>query len=261
MIDLLPEMLEPELLRSLARAAAILVAGLLFARVAGSLVGRATSRLQNKERTILARRAATYLVGLLAVAEALRELGFDLSVLLGAAGVLSVAIGFASQTSASNLISGLFLVAERPFSVGDAVQIGGTTGEVIAIDLLSTKLRTFDNLYVRVPNESVMKAEIKNLSRFPIRRFDFELVLDAGVPLASAKAILDTVAFADMHVLAEPAPRMDFVAVEEGNVRYAYRIWSARENYADTRTRFAAAALSALREGDIDLAAPARSAR
>ena len=54
----------------------------------------------------------------------MRELGFSLTVLLGAAGVLSVAIGFASQTSASNIISGLFLIAEKPFVIGDVITVG-----------------------------------------------------------------------------------------------------------------------------------------
>ena len=106
---------------------------------------------------------------------ALRELGFKLSVLLGAAGVLTVAVGFASQTSASNIISGLFLLGERPFSVGDVIRVGSTTGEVLSIDLLSAKLRTFENLFVRIPNETLIKSEVTNLSRLPVRRLDLKI--------------------------------------------------------------------------------------
>ena len=86
---------------------------------------------------ILLKRAIFYGIMILMSMSALRELGFDLSVILGAAGILSVAIGFASQTSASNLISGLFLMMERPFSIGDVIRVEQTTGEVISIDLLS----------------------------------------------------------------------------------------------------------------------------
>ena len=56
----------------------------------------------------------------------------------------------------------------------DTIRIGDTTGEVLTVDLLSTKLRTFDNLFVRIPNETVMKAEVVNLTRFPLRRFDLD---------------------------------------------------------------------------------------
>ena len=83
-----------------------------------------------------------------------------------AAGLLTVALGFAAQTSASNLISGLFLLGERPFVVGDVIRLAsGITGEVVGIDLLSVKIRTFDNLLVRVPNETLLKSELTNLTR------------------------------------------------------------------------------------------------
>jgi hypothetical protein len=102
----------------------------------------------------------------------MRQLGFDFTVLLGAAGIVTVAIGFASQTSASNLISGLFLVWRRRSGIGDIVTVDGVTGEVLSVDLLSTKLRTFDNLQVRIPNETMVKARITTLNRFPLRRVD-----------------------------------------------------------------------------------------
>jgi hypothetical protein len=91
------------------------------------------------------------------VAGALHQAGLKLGVLPGAAGILTVAIGFASQTSASNLISGLFVIAERPFVVGDIIRVAETTGEVLSVDLLSVKIRTFDNLYVRIPNEGIIR--------------------------------------------------------------------------------------------------------
>src|SRR5690606_3033117 len=121
-------------------------------------------------------------------------LGFSLSVLLGAAGVLSVALGFASQTSASNLISGLFLIGEQPFQLGDTIKVGNTTGEVLSIDLLSVKLRTFDNLYVRIPNESLIKSEMTNLTRFPIRRFDLLIGVAYKENISQVRQIMQNVA-------------------------------------------------------------------
>ena len=121
---------------------------------------------------------------------ALRELGFDLSVVLGAAGILSVAIGFASQTSTSNLISGLFLMLERPFSIGDVIKVDSTTGEVISIDLLSVKIRTFDNLFVRSPNESMIKTQVTTLTKFPIRRADLQVGIAFKEDIERVKEIL-----------------------------------------------------------------------
>src|SRR5690554_7225950 len=128
----------------------------------GSLVSRNVGRLVEKRTTkhhqAIIRRVFFYLVFIIFSMAGLREAGFSLEVVLGAAGILTVAIGFASQTSASNIISGLFLVMEKPFEIGDMIEVDATAGEVIAIDLLSVKIRTPDNLFVRVPNETLIKS-------------------------------------------------------------------------------------------------------
>ncbi|RXM22074.1 mechanosensitive ion channel, partial [Citrobacter sp. AAK_AS5] len=91
----------------------------------------------------------------------------------------------------SNLISGLFLVMERPFVVGDVITVDDVTGEVLTIDMLSTKLRTFDNLYVRMPNETIIKSRVTNLTHFPIRRIDLRLGVAYREDLARVRAVLD----------------------------------------------------------------------
>jgi small-conductance mechanosensitive channel len=112
---------------------------------------------------------------LLILISVLHQLQFSLTPLLGAAGILGIALGFASQTSVSNVISGFFLIAEGPFEVDDFVQIGDTTGRVLSIDTLSVKLRTFDNRFVRIPNEAIIKSQVTNITRFPIRRLDLNI--------------------------------------------------------------------------------------
>jgi small-conductance mechanosensitive channel len=207
------------------RALLIALVGLPLARIVGRLLQRAVGGAASPERATLARRAGFWAVVALAVASALRELGFDLSVVMGAAGVLSVAVGFASQTSASNVISGLFLIGERPFSVGDWIRIGATEGEVIAIDLLSVKLRTADNLFVRVPNEVAMKSEITNLTRFPIRRIDLRLTVPYEQDLDRARATL--LAALDDHplTLTEPRPVVRFIQYADAGVVFQAGVW------------------------------------
>src|SRR5690554_6581520 len=175
MYDTLIDFLQSAKLASFLKAGALVLVGLLAARLLSSGLYRLMLKHTTPHHCTLMRRLVYWLVLSLFIASALRELGFSLGVLLGAAGVLTVAIGFASQTSASNLISGLFLVGEKPFELGDIITVGATTGEVLSIDLLSVKLRTFDNLFVRIPNESLIKTEMTNLTRFPIRRFDFKV--------------------------------------------------------------------------------------
>jgi small-conductance mechanosensitive channel len=119
------------------RAGSTVLVGLVLERLISAGLVRMLTHQADVHQRMLIRRISFYLIAGLFVATAMTDLGFDLSVLLGAAGILTVALGFASQTSASNVISGLFLLGEKAFAVGEIIRIGETTGEVMSIDLLS----------------------------------------------------------------------------------------------------------------------------
>lgn len=220
---------------SLVRALLTVLVGLLLARMLASATVRFFNGRLDAHRSMILRRLVFYLVLGLAVATALNELGFKLGVLLGAAGILSVAIGFASQTSASNLISGLFLVGERPFGIGDAIQVGGTTGEVLSIDLLSVKLRTFDNLFVRIPNETLIKSEVVNLSRFPIRRVDLLLAVARKEDIGRVRELLFAVAEANPLCLEEPWPLFIVAGFGASSIDLQFSVWAKRENFLELK--------------------------
>lgn len=220
----------------LLRALIILGVGLLLARVVSRAAGRVLGLRLDLHQTTILRRVIFYIIVGLAIASALHQLGFRLGVLLGAAGILTVAIGFASQTSASNLISGLFLIAERPFQIGDFIQVGNEAiGEVLAIDLLSVKLRTRDNLFVRVPNETLVKAQVTNYSRFPIRRYDLMLGVAYKEDLDRVRDALQVVADANPLCLEEPRPQIFFQGFGSSSVDLQFSVWALRENFLDLR--------------------------
>lgn len=158
-------------------------------------------------------------------------MGFELGVLLGAAGVLSVAIGFASQTSMSNIISGMFLLGERAVSVGDSIKVGNTVGEVISIDWLSIKLRTFDNLYVRLPNEAIIKTEMINMSRFKIRRFDLMISVAYQEDLALVKDVLFNLVTKDTACLDDPEPQVIVDGFGDSGVNIRLAVWAKSEEF------------------------------
>ena len=115
-IDAIRQSINPDLVRLLIRALAALLIG---GAVTLIVPKRLKFTLLEPQRVFLIQQVARYGLATLTVAMVLRELGLNLDVFLGAAGVLTVAVGFASQTTASNLISGLFLMGEHPFGVGD----------------------------------------------------------------------------------------------------------------------------------------------
>jgi small-conductance mechanosensitive channel len=217
------------------RAGLLLLVGYTLARLVSTAAPKLFRRRLTAHHAMLLHRGLFYLILGLFLVSALRELGFNLGVLLGAAGVLTVAIGFASQTSASNLISGLFLLAEEPFAVGDVVKVGNTTGEVLSIDLLSLKLRTFDNLYVRIPNETLIKSEVTNLTRFPIRRLDLQLGVAYKEDIAKVRETLSGVADANPLCLEEPPPLFIFQGFGDSALNMQFSVWAKRENFLELR--------------------------
>jgi small-conductance mechanosensitive channel len=163
------------------------------------------------------------------------ELGISMAPLLGAAGIVGIALGFASQTSVSNIISGLFLIAEQPFKVDDIITINTTTGFVMSIDVLSVKLRTFDNKFVRIPNEMIIKTEVINLTRFPIRRFDAKVSVAYKEDIEKVREILLDVAEKNQYSLSEPEPQVIFEAFGTSSIDLSFRIWAPVDEWLELK--------------------------
>ncbi|BES72547.1 mechanosensitive ion channel family protein [Marinobacter nanhaiticus D15-8W] len=218
------------------RVAVLLVVGFVLATLAArSTTGFLRSR-SSRHVTAMFRRVVFYAVFVIFIVAALREAGFAPDVLLGAAGILTVAIGFASQTSASNMISGLFLLVEKPFEIGNFIEVEGTIGEVIGIDMLSVKLRTADNLYVRIPNETIIKTRVINRSRFPIRRLDLTIGIAYRENVRRVEGLLLELARSNSHCLEEPRPFVQMTAFGPSSVDLQFSYWVPADKVLEGRS-------------------------
>lgn len=218
-------------LEDLIRTSLLLIAGLVCSYLYRRVIKRGV--LNHLPRFM--QKLGGWLILAIFIGMALHQLGFKLNVLLGAAGVFSVALGFAAQTSAANLISGLFVVSERSFVVGDVIQVGNHTGEVLSVDMLSVKLRTYDNRYVRIPNELLIKSDVVNLSKFPIRRFDLKISVAYDSDIAHVRSVLLKVATNNLICLEEPRPLINLQGFGESSVDLQFSAWATRENYLELR--------------------------
>ena len=234
----------------------LLVLGIVLATFVARSVGRLVETRTTRHHQVMIRRVFFYLVFLLFAVAALREAGFSLDVVLGAAGILTVAIGFASQTSASNIISGLFLVMEKPFEIGDTIEVDATIGEVVAIDLLSVKLRTADNLYVRIPNETLIKTRVINRSRFPIRRIDLVLGIAYAEDVEKVRDLLLELAQQNTVCLEEPKPFVLVTGFGASSVDLQFSFWVPRGEFLDGRGSMMIAVKKALDEHCIEIPFP-----
>ena len=229
------ELFSTERALSLLQAGLTLILGFAVARLAARGIGRALQKRVNAQQAMLAKRLSFYGVMSLVLISFLGQLGIDLSVLLGAAGILTIAIGFASQTSASNLVSGLFLMAEQPFVVDDWIQIDDVVGVVLGVDLLAVRIRLFDNTLVRIPNETIIKSRLTNLTRFPIRRADIKVGVAYKEDMERVQALLFEIADRNPLVLDDPRPQFFFDGYGDSALDLRLCVWTAKENITDVR--------------------------
>jgi len=219
----------------LVRSALLLVIGLPLVHITASMTGRLARARMTEQAGILIRKGVYYFGTALIVVMILQNLGFRLTAILGAAGIIGVAIGFASQTSLSNIISGLFLIWERPFEAGEMIKVGDTLGFVLSIDLLSVKLRTPDNRFVRMPNETLIKSQVINISRFPIRRMDIDIGIAYKEDAGRVMEILTEIADQNPYSLDEPRPLIIFKDFGTSALELMLGVWFAKQDFLNLK--------------------------
>ena len=221
----------------LIRIGLMVIVGFPLLRKASSLAHSFFAKHLSRHIALLLSRIIFY-IGLTFIAIAiLHELGFNVTALLGAAGVLGVAIGFASQTSVSNIISGLFLVLERPFSIGDTIKVSDVMGVVESINLLCVNVRTLDNKLIRIPNELLFKSTVTTRTYYPARRIECVLSVSYDESSDDIKTRVTEVIKANKLFLSDPAPSITMYKLDrhgyDPEIRQFFMIWVwvAKENY------------------------------
>lgn len=225
-----------EALGTALKLAGILVLGLIAVRIAAGVTGRLTRKTLSPRTSELLVKLVRYTGFFLVAVNLAKAAGLDLSALLGAAGIAGIAIGFAAQTSISNLISGIFLLTEKAYAVGDVLDVGGgTVGVVDSIDMLSVKLMTFDNRLVRIPNETLVKSNITNVTRFPIRRLNINLSITYGNDIEKARRILEETADSNPWVLRNPAPIFIVEGFGDSGINLFFGVWFAKDDFVEVK--------------------------
>src|SRR6266566_9423671 len=197
-------------------------------------------------------------VGVLIVLE---NTGIHLGALAVFAGAVGVGVGFGLQNIASNFISGLVILAERPITIGDRVEVAGITGQVQQIRARSTVIRTNDNITMIVPNTKFIDSPVTNWTYGDPRvRFRVPIGVAYGSDLEKVRNALLEVARENSHVLPQPAPTVFLEAFGESSINLELVVWSKEMSYRPRRFRsdlnFAIA--QKLREAGIEIAYPQR---
>jgi MscS family membrane protein len=180
----------------------------------------------------LCNRFAGVIIYITAVIIALDQLGINVMPFIAGAGVAGIAIGFAAKDTLSNLIAGVLLIIDRPFEIGDRIEVwsapagSATWGDVIDIGIRATKIRTTDHIVVIIPNNEIMTRDIINYTAISdmIRvRINIGIAYDADI--GKAKEIINAVARELDWVATEPAPKVVVRNFGESSVDLQLRVW------------------------------------
>lgn len=244
-------------LKTIANVAIYFALGVAITLYASRFFGKISETRISAHHSQLLRRIIFYVGLTFSFILPLKASGIDITALLEAAGIaagiITAAIAFASQTSISNFLSGVFLIVEKPFVVGDYVNVNDTLGEVLSIDLLSVKIRTKDNILVRIPNETLLKSQFRNVSRFPIRRCDIKIRVSFTEDLLKIKKILMDTAKQNPHCLVSPIPELSFIEFGDSAILLQFSVWSKQESFSNLQTDIQMEIQAALNAHGIEL--------
>ncbi len=202
-------------------------------------------------------RLVGILIGLVVAMNMLSAMAM-MGTILGGAGVIGLALGFAVRDTLENYISSIMLSVRQPFRANDHVVIDTHEGKVVRLTSRSTVLMTLDGNHLRIPNSAVFKAVILNYTRNPERRFNFDLGVDANDdPVAAMQqglAALNNLPF----ILTTPAPEAYIETVGDSNIMLSFHGWLNQEatNFRKARGLAISATKDALETGGFTLPEP-----
>lgn len=210
-----------------------LFAVVFLARILTGFVRRALFRVPEMSDLLrnFVSKVAYWLILGVGMIIALSLFGINMTPLLAVFGGASFVVGFAMQSTLSNLASGLLLMITKPFDVGDVVDAAGVSGTVRNVSIVSTTILTFDNQVIVVPNTKVWESVITNVNASDIRRVDLTFSIGYGDDIELAKKTLSEVLAGHPLVLDDPEPLIRMHELADSSVNLICRPWAKTEDY------------------------------
>lgn len=217
-------------------ALAILVIGWIIASWLGRLTRRAIHRIPKVDDTVapVAASFVRYVALAFVIVAVLAQFGIETTSILAVFGAAGLAIGLALQGTLSNIAAGIMLLVLRPFSAGDFVDAGGTSGTVEEIGLFTTQFKTPAGLSISAPNSSLWGSTIVNYSRNPQRRIDLVVGISYDDDIDGAMAEMQSLMESDERALKDPAPQVFVTALADSSVNLTLRCWVNTPDYWQT---------------------------
>lgn len=223
-------------LPSIIIACIIIIAGLFISKLVSRFMAK-TLRKSNVDGA-----AKSFLISLIriivasiAIIMALTVLNVPMSSVITIFGAVGLAISLALQNCLSNLAGGFIILFSKPFNAGDTIEIDGSVGKVESISILYTKIVTFDNKTVFIPNGNVSAAKIINYTESPTRRIDLKFDISYNADFQKARKIILDIIKNETLILKEPAPIVHMTSHNESSISIDTLVWVKNEDYRTER--------------------------
>jgi small conductance mechanosensitive channel len=220
-------------------ACLILFVGFWFAGLMSRQIRNLLPRTRRVDNTLapLLSQIVRYGIIVVTVVISLSQFGIQTTSILAVLGAAGLAIALALQGTLSNIASGVMLIWLRPFRVGEYVDAEGTAGTIIEVGLFATELKTYDGIFIFVPNSRLWDARITNYSRQATRMVETKISIAYDSSLPKAREVLMDVA-KDPRVLSEPAPMVFVAALGASSVDLVMRTWVMSPDWWRTNVDF-----------------------
>ncbi len=223
--------------------------------VARALVNAVMKRSElDQTSQAFARTILQYSILLTGLFNALSALNIDTAGLLASLGIVGITIGFAARDAFSNLISGVLIYLDRPFVIGDLVEIGDYYGEVNQITLRSTRVVTSDGKMLAVPNTEMINKTVTSYTNFPHLRLDVQATIGVGESIDKVRSILLGIVESDPEFMSEPPARVIVTQLNDYNVAVELQAWISDErSHVGKRAELREKVFNALTEAKVDM--------
>ena len=213
-------------------AIVILIIGMWISGITANIVSKAMKRAKvSTEVVTFVHSFVKIALKIVVIVAAVGTLGFNIASLVTALGAATVAIGLALQDTLKNVASGLMVLVNKPFKVGDYVQISGLEGTVTKIDISGTHLLTIDNKEVILPNANITSNNITNYSSQEKRLVDLKYNIAYGSDLEKVKKVIFDVTGKNESVFKKPEPFFAVGKHGESGMEIVVRVWCKTSDY------------------------------
>lgn len=188
-----------------------------------------------------------YILTLLAIA------GVPITSLVAIITALTLGVTLAIQSSVSNLANGIILLANKPFKIGDFVEINGVSGTVVDISIFNTKLQTANNEVITMPHNVTINNPIIDFTSLEMRRIALDVSVSYDSDVNKVKEVLYNVIKEQELVLQDQANSVNLAKMNSSSIDFSVKVWTATENYWDCFFALNESVFNKLKENDIEI--------